>query len=97
MQRTLERLHNSEKGEDTRRNGDESHQLRRKLWYSCSTVSEERCRYLLVMKVLKEVYKKLQMFPFPFEGSLDRGLIPVIRSQVLWDPESEFQIDDFRS
>ena len=51
MQRTLERLHNSEKGEDTRRNGDESHQLQWKLWYSCSTVSEERCRYLLVMEV----------------------------------------------
>lgn len=55
MQWTLERLHNSEKGEDTRRNGDESHQLQRKLWYSCSTVSEERCRYLLVMKVLRSL------------------------------------------
>ena len=59
MQRTLERLHNSEKGEDTRRNGDESHQLRRKLWHSCSTVSGERCRYLLVMKVLRSCLQEV--------------------------------------
>ena len=70
MQRTLERLHNSEKGEDTRRNGDESHQLQRKLWYSCSTVSEERCRYLLVMKVLIRSLQEVTDVSISIRGDL---------------------------
>ena len=76
MQRTLERLHNSEKGEDTRRNGDESHQLQRKLWYSCSTVSEERCRYLLVIKVLKEVTDVSISIRGIFRSRIDSSDIP---------------------